>query len=164
MLGYILFILVTSILGILVTLYFLLKALFKKSSKYLKNAGISFISTVAFAIFAFLILEFLLFPQNPKKEQLVLTAYREAPIGGIWLGLYNDMTWEMGNSSREINRYGSYNFINDTLNLTTTSAVSFHNNSTKIQFIIDNDMLMEVENSGIYRLEISLNKIKSKNK
>jgi len=48
----------------------------------------------------------------------------EAAIGGIWLGLYVDYTWELGNSSREVDETGIFVVKGDTLILTGQRTAS----------------------------------------
>ncbi len=98
-------------------------------------------------------------PTNSKLDQLVLTAHREAPIGAYWLGVYDDLTWELGNSSREIEVSGTYEISGDTLHLKTLGGTAFYNGATRNSFIIVGDDLMEVENTGIRGLEIKMNKL-----
>ena len=90
----------------------------------------------------------------------MLTGFREAPLGAYWLGVYNDSTWELGNSSREIEVRGTYTFSGDTLYLKTLGGTAFYNGSTRNSFVISGDDLVEVDNSGIKGLKIGLNKLK----
>lgn len=148
-----------GLVGVLTTLVFLVLSLFKRTRKgKLQWAGITFFSTVVLIIIM-TIIEFLIYPTNPKLDQLVLTAHREAPIGGYWLGLYDDSTWEFGNSSRELEINGTYTILEDTLNLTTTNGTTFYNGDTTNQFLIHPKDLLEVENTGIRGLKIGLNKL-----
>ncbi|MEH0153140.1 hypothetical protein V6R21_03280 [Limibacter armeniacum] len=90
-----------------------------------------------------------------------MSAYREAPFGGYWLGLYTDLTWELGNTSREISAKGIYAVNNDTLELTTVKG-SYFNGDTINTFIFEGKHLIEVKNTGIKGLEIELNKLRKK--
>lgn len=149
-----------GLVGILATFVFLAIALFSKNKKgKIRTAGITFFTTATILILI-TIVEFLIFPINPKTEQIVLTAYREAPIGGIWLTLYNDNTWEMGYSSREISSNGTYIFENDTLTIYATSEEGIINNLKKTSFTFNSNKLIEIENSGIRMLEIKIDKMK----
>jgi hypothetical protein len=146
--------------GVIITLTFLLLRVFKRTRKgKLKLAIISLFSTAAI-IGIITLVEFQLFPTNKKTDKLLLTAYREAPIGGIWLALYNDSTWEIGFSSREITENGTYILRSDTLTLFATEGTAVVGQTTKTSFVIESDRLIEVENSGIKALEIKINKIK----
>ncbi len=157
-----LFGLITSLVGLLglvLTSIFIVLALFKRNAKNWKRVGISFFGTAALIIILILIQEVFLYPPNPKIEQLVLSAYREAPIGGYWLGLYNDSTWEFGNSPREIEVFGTYTIIRDTLNLVASEGKIFYDGTTTNAFLINETGLIEIENSGIKWLSIGMNKL-----
>ena len=114
----------------------------------IRIAGITFFTTAAIVILI-TIVEFFVFPINPRTEELVLTAYREAPIGGIWLALYNDNTWEMGYSSREITSNGTYKIENDTLTIYATSGEEIITNLRQTSFTFHSNKLVEIKNSGI---------------
>jgi hypothetical protein len=100
-----------------------------------------------------------MYPTNGKIDQLVLSGFREAPLGAYWLGVYNDSTWELGNSSREIEISGTYTIAGDTLHLKTLGGTAFYNGDTRNSFVIIGDDLMEVENTGIRGLKIGMNKL-----
>ncbi|WP_157963281.1 hypothetical protein [Algoriphagus litoralis] len=89
-----------------------------------------------------------------------MSAYREAPIGGIWLAIYTDQTWEIGNSSREITANGTYEIKSDTLILTAAQGTSIIGEIDQTSFIIQSESLIEINNSGILSLEIILNNMK----
>jgi energy-coupling factor transporter transmembrane protein EcfT len=154
-----LIILLAGVLGIVTTLVFTVFAILKRNSKNWKRSGYSLLISGTVVIALILVHEVILFPPNPKIEQLVLSAHREAPIGAYWLGLYNDSTWEFGHSSSEIEFFGTYEILEDTLNLTTTKGTTFYNGDTTNQFLIQSYDLWEVENSGIKGLKIGLNKL-----
>lgn len=154
-----LIILSAGILGIVVTLTFTLIAIFKRTPKNWRRSGISLLSSGIIVIILILIHEVILFPPNPKTEQLVLMAYREAPIGGIWLGVYNDQTWQLGYSSVEITSTGTYQIIGDTLTLIANKGTIIIGESERTSFVIEPKYLVEVKNSGIKSLEIQLNKL-----
>ncbi|GAB3333225.1 hypothetical protein GCM10027429_13550 [Marivirga atlantica] len=150
---------IVGLIGLLFTLVFLIVLLFKKNKRpFLRNAGITFISTVII-ILAITIVEFFIAPVNPKEDQLVLNAYRSAQLGGFWLGVYKDSTWEMGNSSREIGLKGTYNINGDTLILKVSNGGKFKNGKSENSLIITETALIEIESTGIKRLNINLNKI-----
>jgi hypothetical protein len=106
-----------------------------------------------------LIQETILYPPNPKIDQLILSAYREAPIGGIWLGVYEDRTWQLGYSSVEITSEGTYQLAGDTLTLIANEGTTVIGESERTSFLIETKYLVEVENSGIRSLEIQRNKL-----
>ena len=148
-----------GLVGVLTTLVFLSLSLFKRTRRgKLKTAGITFFTTVA-TILIITAFEFLIYPPNRNKDKLVLTAFREAPLGAYWLGLYDDSTWELGNSSREIKVKGTFTINGDTLNFKTLGGTAFYNGDTKKRFLIQENDLIEIENTGIGGLKIGLNKI-----
>lgn len=148
-----------GLVGVIASLTFLLLSVFKRTRKgKLKLAIISLFSTVAI-IGIITLVEFQLYPTNKKTDKLLLTAYREAPIGGIWLALYNDSTWEIGFSSREITANGTYELHSDTLTLFAKEGTTVVGQTTKTSFVVELNRLIEVENSGIKALEIKINKI-----
>lgn len=154
-----LIILLVGFLGLFATLTFIIIEIFKRKPKHWKKSIYSFLISGAVVILLILVHEVILFPPNPKLDDLVLTAYREAPIGGYWLGLYYDSTWEFGNSSREIEFDGTFEIIGDTLFLCTSSGSTFYNGNSSNQFLIQAEDLVEIENTGIKGLKIGLNKI-----
>lgn len=136
-----------------------LSAFKRTKSGKLRLAGIVFFSTVGL-ILIITVIEFQVYPNNPKADQLIMSAYREAPIGGIWLAIYTDQTWEIGNSSREITANGTYEIKSDTLILTAAQGTSIIGETEKTSFIIESESLIEVNNSGIKSLKIMENKLK----
>lgn len=143
-----------GILGSLVSLFFLISSIFSRHKKgKLKITAWTFTSTVG-VILLIIIVDLFLFPLNKKSDQLILSAYREAPLGGIWLALYDDQTWEMGYSSREITSSGNFTIRYDTLTLNAQSGKTILKDISKTSFIIDSKNLTEIENSGINYLEI----------
>lgn len=151
--------LLIGLIGIFGTIIFLVLSVFKRTRKgKLQYAGLTLLTSV---IFILLItgFEFLMHPTNSKLDQLVLTAHREAPIGAYWLGVYNDSTWELGNSSREIEVSGTYTISGDTLHLKTLGGTAFYNGDARNSFVIIGDDLMEIENAGIRGLRIGMNKL-----
>jgi len=148
-----------GLIGVIGTIIFATLAIFKRTRKgKLQYAGLSLLTTF---ILILLItgFEFLMYPTNSKLDQLVLTAHREAPIGAYWLGVYNDSTWELGNSSREIEVSGTYTISGDTLHLKTLGGTAFYHGDTRNSFVIIGDDLMAVENTGIRGLKIGMNKL-----
>ena len=145
-------------IGLTTTIIYLISFAFKRNSRSLKKAGIVFGSTVT-VIIVITLMELSLYPVNQKKDQLVLTAFREAPIGAYWLGLYSDSTWQMGNSSREIEIAGTYRIKGDTILLKATSEKGFYNGDTLNYFLIKGQDLVEMENTEIRGLKITMNKL-----
>jgi hypothetical protein len=154
-----LIILLVGTVGLIVTLTFAVIAIFKKNSKNWKRSGISLATTTVAVIALILIQETILYPPNPKIDQLILSAYREAPIGGIWLGVYEDRTWQLGYSSVEITSEGTYQLAGDTLTLIANEGTTVIGESERTSFLIETKYLVEVENFGIRSLEIQLNKL-----
>ncbi len=155
-----LLILLVAFVGLITTLTFVVIAIFKKNSKNWKRSGISLATTTLAVIVLILVQETILYPPNPKTEQLLLSAYREAPIGGIWLGVYNDQTWQLGYSSVEITSEGTYEVAGDTITLIAYDGTTVIGEAERTSFLIEPKYLVEVENSGIRSLEIQLNKLK----
>lgn len=153
------FTLFVGMIGLLVTLTFVTIAIFKKSPNSWKRSGISLAATILTTITLITIQETILFPPNPKIEKLILSAYREAPIGGIWLGVYDDQTWQLGYSSIEITAEGTYKINEDTLTLVADQGTTIIGDSERTSFLIKQKSLIEVENSGIRSLEIQINKL-----
>lgn len=154
-----LIILLVGVVGIFVTLAFIIIAITKRKSKYWKKCIYSFLISGVVVILIILVHEVILFPPNPKLDDLVLSAYREAPIGGYWLGLYQDSTWEFGNSPRELDFNGTYTIHGDTLTLSNSPGSTFYNGKSSNQFLIQSENLIEIENTGIKGLKIGLNNI-----
>lgn len=147
-----------GILGTSVCLIILIITIFSRHKKgKLKIATWTFSSTIG-VILLIIIVDLFLFPINQKSDHLILSAYREAPLGGIWLALYDDQTWEIGYSSREITSSGNYLIRHDTLTLNAQSDKTILKDISKTSFIIDSKNLIEIENSGIRSLEIVYNK------
>ena len=143
--------------GVILTLVFLFIAIFKRTKKGLiRKAGITLFSSVMIII-VISVVEYFIYPINQKTDQLLLTAYREAPLGGIWLALYHDKTWELGFSSREITATGTYQINADTLYLTAMDDTIIIGEIDKTSFIIGEKTLIEIQNSGIRSLEIIIN-------
>lgn len=125
-----------GIIGIIGTFSFLILSFFKRTRKgKLQYAAITFTTTIALIV-GITLIEFLIFPEDDKTEQLVLTAYREAPLGGIWLALYNDKTWKIGYSSREITSQGTYEISSDTLTLSASEGTTIVGDVEQTSFII----------------------------
>lgn len=149
--------------GLLLTFIFLGRALIKRRKRNsLKYAAINFFST-AIIILVITVVEFLLYPTNPKTDKLLLTAYREAPLGGIWLALYTDQTWELGYSSREITATGTFALSGDTLSIKSKDGSRIIGEIEETMFLIHQNNLVELKNSGIKSLEIKINNLEKPN-
>lgn len=148
-----------GLIGVIGTIVLLFLSAFKRTrTGKLQYAVITFLTTLTL-ILLITGLEFLMYPTNSKLDQLVLTAHREAPLGAYWLGVYNDSTWELGNSSSEIEVRGRYTISGDTLYLKTVGGRAFYSGDTRKAFVIQGDDLIEVENTGINGLKIGTNKL-----
>ena len=156
-------ILLTGTIGVLVTLFFAIVALIKRNSANWKSSGISLATTIVVIVSMIFVQETILYPPNPKIGQLVLSAYREAPIGGIWLGIYDDNTWQLGYSSKEITSEGTYRIFGDTLQLVANNGTTVIGDFNQTAFIIKAKSLIELNNSGIRSLEILQNKLDGQN-
>ncbi|WP_277477160.1 hypothetical protein [Catalinimonas alkaloidigena] len=147
-----------GLIGLLLTfVYFIVAVANKNKREKFKTAAKVFFSTAAFVIIISVI-EFLVYPSNSKSSEIILEAYREAPIGGIWLALYEDKTWELGNSSREVRIKGQYQISGDTLIIIADQENEI-NADVKRTFVIDRERLIETTKTGIHSLEILTNKI-----
>ncbi len=148
-----------GLIGMVTSLIFLILSLFKKERKgKLKIAGTTFLSTIAIIVIITMI-EFYSYPINPKSDEEVLTAFRETPLGGIWLALYRDQSWELGHSSREITSNGTYHIVGDTITLIASKGMTVIDEVGNTSFIIEEKDLVEIENSGIRSLKITSNKL-----
>lgn len=93
-------------------------------------------------------LEFLYYSNKTGKEkQILISAAREAPIGGIWLKLYDDESYSLTNDPRSEGSKGTYTIKNDTLTL-------FISDTIRTSFIIKEKSLTEIESTGIGGLSI----------
>ncbi|CAD5279938.1 MULTISPECIES: hypothetical protein [unclassified Imperialibacter] len=155
-------VLATGIVGLLISLTFASIAVFKKGAKNWRRSGIAFLTTLAVTLCLILVQELVIYPPNPKLERLILSAYREAPIGGIWLGIYDDNTWQLGYSSKEITSEGTYRFSGDTLLLVADNGAKVIGDFDQTAFIIKANQLVELNNSGIRSLEILQNRLNEK--
>ncbi len=148
-----------GLVGVIGTLILLVLSTFKRTKKgKIRLAGITFFSTAGLIVII-TIIEFQVYPINSKTDQLLLTAYREAPFGGIWLAIYDDRTWELGYSSREITASGRYQLQADTLILTAANGTTIIGQTEQTSFVIEPRRLIEVGNSGIRWLEIMINEM-----
>ncbi|GAB4010597.1 hypothetical protein GCM10028808_21970 [Spirosoma migulaei] len=101
-------------------------------------------------------------PPLPRSG-LVFEAHRESSPGGIWLGLYDDKRFEMGNSRGDANCEGYYTFKSDTLTLRADKGIINKKNLRKVSFLLQEDFLVETpKTSGISFLEVRVNHLKNK--
>ena len=147
-----------EIVGIVLTIKYLFGYLRSRKTNNLKKAAISFTFSTAL-FFVLIIFVANQYPDALPEKEVVLTAAREAPLGGISLRLYADSTFDMGNF-RKITSEGVYKVIADTLIISTTDNSSFSKDRSTTSFLIKDKILVEVKNSGINFLEIDENKIK----
>lgn len=146
-------------IGILLTIIYGIIALANKNKREkFKTAAMIFFSTAGLLI-VISVIEFLVYSLDNKTNDIILEAYREAPIGGIWLALYENKTWELGNSSREISSTGNYQISGDTITLISEQGNKETTDFQTTSFVIDQQRLIETTNSGIHVLEIRTNKI-----
>ena len=160
MIFYVTLTLFVALAGSFTTLIFVFIAVFKSNSKNWRRSGISFASTIIVVLALILIQETILYPPNPKLDQLVLSASREAAIGEIWLGVYDDQTWQLGYTPSDIRSEGTYQLSGDTLTLFANEGTTVMNDAERTSFIIQDKSMLEIKNSGIRYLKIWQNKIK----
>ena len=147
-----------AVVGVSLTVVYLFSYLRKKEKVKLRNAALTFIASVVL----FLTLVTIAANQYPNalpKKEVVLIAAREAPLGGILLRLYADSTFEIGNS-RKVTSTGVYRLNADTLVITTTDNSKLLKDISQTSFIIEEEDLVEVNNTGITILEIHENRLK----
>jgi len=95
--------------------------------------------------------------ENQEKE-VILVASREASSGGIILRLFNDNTFELG-TLRKAKTEGIYKLTGDTLFLSATDNSKLNKKFSPNVFIVKDNRLVEVNNTGISFLEIQVNKV-----
>ncbi|MEM9671633.1 MAG: hypothetical protein ACFB15_28450 [Cyclobacteriaceae bacterium] len=148
-----------GLVGLLLTFIYLIVAVVNKHKRgKLKTAAVVFFSTAGLLI-AISIIEFFVYSSNEEPRGVVIKAYREAPIGGVWLALYEDSTWELRNSSREIRAKGEYQITGDTVTMIAEEGYGIANDVAEISFLIKKKRLIETSKSGINILEIRINNI-----
>lgn len=121
---------------------------------------VKILEIIVVALGALLLVLVLLFPSREPKQGLVLSAYREAAIGGIFLGLYDDNSFELGNVSGSYTEKGFYIIKGDTLLLLAGKATKLRKEYNQLSFLIQENVLIEIPNTGINFLEIDKNKLR----
>ena len=135
-----------GLFGILSTIWFLITGLFKRNSSAYKKAGFSLIATfILVGIISTIELGY--YSSKAKNKKLVLSAGREAPIGGIWLKLYDNKSYTLTYDPRTEGKEGTYQIKNDTLTLFDTDTI-------RTSFLIKEKSLEEIKNTGIGGLSI----------
>ncbi|GAB3586437.1 hypothetical protein [Hymenobacter daeguensis] len=81
---------------------------------------------------------------DPPKVGLCLAASREAALGSIWLGLYQDGTFAYGQLERDINTRGTYRFRGDTLLLTADPGSTISCEQSRHQFVLREHRLVQL--------------------
>jgi hypothetical protein len=81
---------------------------------------------------------------DPPKAGLCLAASREAALGSIWLGLYQDGTFAYGQLERDINTRGTYRFRGDTLLLTAAPGATISCEQSRQQFVLREHRLVQL--------------------
>lgn len=130
---------------ILSTIWFLILGLRGNKTGY-KKTGLSVILTFV-VVNMFTIIEHRI---HSKKPTLLLSASREAPIGGIWLKLYGDTSYTLTYDPRSEGIKGIYKIKEDTLTI-------FNADTIKASFIIREKLLEELGTTGIGGLTILKN-------
>jgi len=85
-------------------------------------------------------------------NNVILGASREAPVGGIWLVLFDHEEFELSYSPRKVDYQGTYRLQGDSIMLKKVGENSF-----RIILIKQGNTLAEMTNTGIYQLEITHN-------
>ncbi len=147
-----------AIVGGSLTVVYLFSYLRKKEKVKLRNAALTFIASVVL-FFTLVTVAANQYPDALPKKEVVLIAAREASLGGILLRLYADSTFELGNN-RRVTSTGVYNLNVDTLVITTTDNSKLLKDISQTSFIIEEENLVEVNNTGIKFLEIHENRLK----
>ena len=95
-------------------------------------------------------------------RKALLHAYREAPIGGIWLTLYDGNEFELKNSPREVAVAGQYTINGDTITLIKNDGKESYQHFNQVKLLISDTDLVELTETGIAVLEIQENKLNNK--
>lgn len=124
--------------------------------KTVANIGV-ILAIIVIIFFSVLVM----FEPSLLRPGLIFEAYREASLGGIWLGLYNDKRFEMGNSRGDINCEGYYTFKSDTLTLRVDKGIVNKKNPRTVSFLLQDGFLVEMpKTSDISFLEVRENHLK----
>ena len=107
---------------------------------------------------AIVLLLIVLFPDPLPKDGMILSAVREASLGGVRLNLYQDRSFELVNVRGKPTSSGTFTLQGDTLTLTATTG-KIAKDFGQTSFIIEKGVLVEVQNTGINFLEIDVNKL-----
>src|SRR5688572_24886895 len=136
-------------LGFVIATLLLLLALFTWKKKYLKYTGLFILIISLLGVFSFTIDFF-----KNRNREVLLTAFREAPLGGVLLTLYSDSTFELSNLMT-YETSGKFAITEDTLFISTNGSYKLLKNFTETTFLITEKNLVEINNTGIGRLEIN---------
>jgi hypothetical protein len=82
--------------------------------------------------------------EDPPKAGLCMAASREASLGGVWLGLYDDGTFAFGQFERDINTRGTYWFRGDTLLLTANPGTAISCEQPRHRFVLRQRRLVQL--------------------
>ncbi|GAB3879455.1 hypothetical protein GCM10028824_42980 [Hymenobacter segetis] len=85
---------------------------------------------------------------DPPKAGLCMAAYREASLGSVWLGLYQDGTFAYGQLERDINTRGTYRFRGDTLLLTADPGTTISCEQPRHRFVLRERRLVQLPDPG----------------
>ena len=145
------------LIGILLILRHVALGLFHNNNLHLKKGGRILLIVIGFLLITSGI-EFLL--TKFRNRGLVMYAWREAPIGGIWLRLYNDDKFKLGHLPESVAIAGSYKIKGDTLFLEGNKPIELLNSASKTSFIITKNRLLEINSTKIGALDISKNELR----
>ena len=152
-----------ALVGILLTVTFLIIGLFGNRKIAIKRAALTFFSTIFFLIIAAVIERDTSIKLKEEKE-VVFIADREAPLGGISLILYADSTFKISNSGlSNSNNYelkGGYFLKRDTIFISSNDPRKLLKNGNEASFLIKKRIIEDIGNSGIVFMDIRENNLK----
>ncbi|OUJ69068.1 hypothetical protein [Hymenobacter crusticola] len=82
--------------------------------------------------------------EDPPKAGLCMAASREASVGGVWLGLYQDGTFAFGHFERDIHARGTYRFQGDTLLLSADPGTTISRQQPRCRFVLRGRRLVQL--------------------
>ncbi|QNF34319.1 hypothetical protein HUW51_16910 [Adhaeribacter swui] len=154
---------IVALVGILLTVTFLIIGLFRNRKRAIKRAALTFFSTILFLIIAPAI-ERNTSTESKEEKEVVFIATREAPLGGISLILYADSTFKISNSGlANSNNYelkGGYSLKRDTIFIFSNAPRKLLKNGNKTSFLIKKNIIEDIGNSEIVFMDIKENNLK----
>jgi hypothetical protein len=144
---------IIALLGLLLTFIYLIIGLIKRNKTRYKIAGRIFLTTWI-TILVITLVEFILHDKGKdyRDKETILVAMREAALGSIHLKVYVDSTYDLGNESN-VTLSGRICVRKDTVFLLNKK------DSVVKSFLIEENVLTEIKNSGIRFLQIYSNEL-----